>query len=78
MQHSEIAQPAPVRLLSIHEVRELTGLSKSTIQKGTGQGWFPPPRKIGQRCVRWVSAEITGWIETLPAVNYTAPGREAS
>jgi prophage regulatory protein len=60
------------RLLSLSEVRSITGLAVSTIYKGANEGWFPRARKIGPRSVRWVDAEITAWIRDLPEVQHTA------
>ena len=75
MKEHEVAPQSPVvRLLSIEEVQAITGLSKSTIQKGTGEDWFPPGRKFGRRSVRWLSSYIDTWIATLPEVRYAAPG----
>ena len=73
MKEHEVVQQPVVRLLSIEEVQSITGLSKSTIQKGTGEDWFPPGRKIGRRSVRWLSTDIDTWIATLPEVRYAAP-----
>ena len=61
-------------LLSLEDVRVITGLAASTIQKGASEGWFPPGRKIGLRCVRWLRSEVDAWIDGLPKVRYSAGG----
>ena len=47
------------RLLRLQAVRELTGLSRSTIYADPE---FPKPVKIGPRAVAWVEQEIKEWI----------------
>ena len=56
------ASPPKGRLLSLGEVRSITGLAVSTIYKGASEGWFPCARKIGPRSVRWIETEIDEWI----------------
>jgi prophage regulatory protein len=48
-----------VRLLRLQEVREVTGLSRSSIYADAD---FPKPVKIGPRAVAWVEQEIREWI----------------
>ena len=48
------------KLLRLPAVREVTGLSRSTIYADPD---FPKPVKIGPRAVAWVEAEITGWVK---------------
>jgi prophage regulatory protein len=47
------------RLLRLDAVKELTGLSRSTIYADPD---FPKPVKIGVRAVAWVEQEISDWI----------------
>ena len=49
------------RLLRLDAVREITGLSRSTIYADLA---FPRPVKIGERAVAWLEDEIRDWIET--------------
>lgn len=47
------------RLLRLNAVKELTGLSRSTIY---ADPTFPRSVKIGDRAVAWVETEIGDWI----------------
>ena len=48
------------RLLRLETVKEITGLSRSTIYADPN---FPRPVKIGERSVAWVESEISEWID---------------
>jgi prophage regulatory protein len=48
-----------VRLLRLQQVREVTGLSRSSIYADAN---FPRPVKIGPRAVAWVYDEIHEWV----------------
>ncbi|MCL6730235.1 helix-turn-helix transcriptional regulator [Sphingomonas hankyongi] len=48
-----------LKLLRLVAVREITGLSRSSIYADPG---FPKPVKIGPRAVAWVEEEIIGWV----------------
>ncbi len=56
----------PKMLLERREVEELVGLSCPSIYRKMREGSFPLPIKIGERAVRWKSAEIEAWIESCP------------
>ncbi|GAA4714857.1 AlpA family transcriptional regulator [Sphingomonas lutea] len=47
------------RLLRLNAVKEITGLSRSSIYADLT---FPRPVKIGERAVAWVEDEIGAWI----------------
>ena len=47
------------RLLRLESVRELTGLSKSSIYSLAD---FPKPVKIGQRASAWPASAVQRWI----------------
>lgn len=47
------------KLLRLDDVKDLTGLSRSTIYADRN---FPRPVKIGERSVAWVEEEIKEWI----------------
>ena len=47
------------KLLRLAAVKELTGLSRSSIYAECS---FPRPVKIGPRAVAWVEAEVCQWI----------------
>ncbi len=53
------------RILRAPDVREKTGLSRTTLLKMVREGSFPSPVKLGSsRTVGWVEAEVDSWIET--------------
>jgi prophage regulatory protein len=52
----------PHRLLRLNEVKQRTGLSKSSIYNQITDGTFPQPVLIGARAVAWVEDEIEEWI----------------
>ena len=52
------------RLMTIAEVLEVTGLSRSSIYSLMRQGGFPEPLKVGPRAVRWRLSEIEEWQAT--------------
>lgn len=51
-----------MRIIRLKEVIDLTGLARSTIYKYIGEGAFPKPVSLGDRCVGWVNSEIHEWI----------------
>ena len=51
------------RFIRLPEVKNLTGLSRSTIYCLIGNGTFPRQIPIGGcRAVGWLESEIQGWI----------------
>lgn len=48
-------------------VRELTGLSDSTLDRMVRAKTFPAPIKLGPRSVAWRSADIAAWMVSLSA-----------
>ena len=53
------------KLLTLKEVMNFTGISKSKIYRDVKSGVFPSPLRLGSNCVRWNSNDILAWIETL-------------
>ena len=51
-----------MRIIRLKEVIDSTGLARSTIYKYIGDGSFPKPVSLGDRCVGWVESEVTDWI----------------
>ncbi len=49
-------------ILRLDLVKRRTGLSRSSIYAFIKNGDFPPPIKLGLRCVGWQSQEIDEWI----------------
>ena len=51
------------RFLTMHDLKELTGLGASTIYREIKAGRFPAPlHPLGHmRTARWVSSEVEAW-----------------
>lgn len=52
-----------MKVLRLAEVREKTGLARSTIYKFIDAGLFPRPVSLGGRSVGWIDAEIHEWLQ---------------
>ena len=52
----------PNKLLRLRQVKETTGLSKSTIYARIAEGTFPKQIPLGPRLVVWVASDIQNWI----------------
>lgn len=53
------------KLLRIRSVKDLTGLSGSTIDRMIKAGKFPAPIKLtGARAVAWNAEEVEAWIQS--------------
>jgi prophage regulatory protein len=50
------------KLLRLPQVKETTGLSKSTIYARIAEGTFPKQIPLGPRLVVWVESDIQNWI----------------
>jgi prophage regulatory protein len=66
-----VARPAPAAkprafhpnaLLRLADVRNLVGVSRSTIYKRVSEGSFPRPVRISERSVRWRLEDVEEWI----------------
>jgi prophage regulatory protein len=55
-----------MKLLRLHEVIQMTGLSRSTIYRYEGAAVFPKRRRAGPNSVRWFDADVIKWMETRP------------
>lgn len=51
------------RFLRLTEIKNLTGLSRSTIYMRIAEKNFPKPIKIGPRAVAWIERDIDAWME---------------
>ena len=49
-------------ILRLPDVKERTGLSRSSIYKLVAEGTFPRPVHLGPRAVGWVESEIEDWL----------------
>jgi prophage regulatory protein len=57
--------PAPNRkkFLRLPQVKESTGLSRTTIYRQIAVCEFPRPINIGPRAVAWVETDVLQWME---------------
>lgn len=53
----------PDRLISLAQVKEITGLGKTMIYRLIRQGKFPQQFKPGGYASRWSEAEVCNWRE---------------
>lgn len=51
------------KLLRLPQVKDLTGLSKSTIYARITEGSFPKQIPLGPRLVVWMESDIQNWIK---------------
>ncbi|MFA7276623.1 MAG: AlpA family transcriptional regulator [Pseudobdellovibrionaceae bacterium] len=51
------------RFLRLADVKERTGLSRSTIYLNISKGTFPRNISLGNRCVAWLESEIDAWMQ---------------
>ncbi|KIF81277.1 helix-turn-helix transcriptional regulator [Noviherbaspirillum autotrophicum] len=52
-----------VRILRLQQVKEHTGLSRSTIYALIKAGLFPAPILLGARAVGWLESDVSEFIE---------------
>ena len=56
-------QTTAQRFLRLPEVREMTGLSTSTIYRWMTEGTFPKQIQLGSRSVVWLESDVTKWMD---------------
>ena len=61
------------KLLTIKEVTEICGISRSTIHRLMKRGLFPLPVRVSPRAVRWRKSDIDRWLATRPDVTILGP-----
>ena len=66
------ARVLPLKLLRFPVVREMTGLSRSTIWRLERRGEFPRHHRIAPNVVAWVEEDVIGWIEERTAARQSA------
>lgn len=59
MKHEEFK----MALIRLKEVKEYTGLGRSSIYEKMNNGLFPKSVSLGDRAVAWVDSEITDWVQ---------------
>ena len=48
----------------LNKIKEITGLSRSSIYQMMDRGLFPRSINIGSRAIAWTDASIQDWIES--------------
>lgn len=62
IQQNQIKQYPPVS--NLPDVKEITGLGKSSIYKMVKAGEFPAPKKLFSNRVAWATVEVLAWVES--------------
>jgi prophage regulatory protein len=57
-----VGHTAAPQLLRLPEVKQRTGLSRSTIYAIEAAGRFPRRVPLGPRAVAWLDSEVSAWI----------------
>ena len=52
------------KLYRLPQVREITGLGRSTIYAKIKTGEFPAPVNLGIRAVAWRAVDVAGWVDS--------------
>jgi prophage regulatory protein len=53
---------SPTRFLRLPQVKQRTGLSRSSVYAKVSLRKFPAPINLGTRAVAWIESEIEEWI----------------
>ena len=51
------------RIIRLPEVKNKTGLSRSTIYLGMSKGIFPKTISLSERAVGWLDSDIEQWLD---------------
>ena len=74
--HDSVTGDPVDRALTVGDVAELLGVSRTTVREWVSRGEFPPPRAFGPKLLRWLSSDVDDWMQTrLPA--HEVPERRA-
>lgn len=69
--------PSPLRVMRLPEVKQRTGLSRSSIYRLMGEARFPKSCKLGERIIAWVEADIDRWLaEKIASSRHQSVDRE--
>ena len=52
------------KILRLPVIKELTGLSRSTIYLRMSKGEFPSSISLGGRAVGWLEGDVNDWLES--------------
>jgi prophage regulatory protein len=65
--------PSDSLALRSPELCALVGVSPRTVHRLVARGEFPPPRKLGDRCVAWLRSEVETWLAARPISDIPSP-----
>jgi prophage regulatory protein len=71
---SKVFEPMPLldrscpRILRFPQVKEITGLSRSSLYALFNSNQFPMPVKLTSRCIGWLASDIDNWMSSLKPV----------
>lgn len=69
---------APIRILRLAQVIDMTGLGKTKIYELQAQGRFPMSVRITAHTVGWVEEEVQAWLSRRVAARPSAPLRSGA
>lgn len=61
------------RFLRLAQVKEITGLSRSTLYRYMDQGMFPKHYDLGPRTVAWLEQDVQGWFQQRLLIGSNSP-----
>jgi prophage regulatory protein len=71
------SRSAPIRILRLAQVIDMTGLGKSKIYELQAQGRFPTSVRITEHSVGWVEQEVQAWLTGRLAERKIRPRRQS-
>ncbi|MCS5711465.1 AlpA family phage regulatory protein [Candidatus Berkiella aquae] len=51
------------KFLRLPVIKNITGLSRSTIYMRIAENRFPKPIKLGERAIAWLESDVNAWME---------------
>lgn len=73
MSVKQMVRDAHLKVIRLRQVREQTGLGRSTLYGKVKAGEFPAPVDLGPRAVGWYEHEVQDWL-----ASRARAGREAA
>ena len=66
-----------MKFLTVKQVMDMTGLSRTTIWRLENDGEFPKRRQLGLRRIGWIESEVLDWMESRTLVGKEDGGTTA-
>jgi prophage regulatory protein len=67
----------PPCFIRIKQVKQRTGLGRSTLYSMIAQGQFPRPISLGARAVGWLDYEVQNWVNDRVRASRREPSEAA-